>query len=146
MRASHTVVWAGGEHLFRLGIGELRAIEQATDAGISVVLMRLLGQQWKIDDVLSPIRLGLIGGGMEAADAKRTLDRALDSASPYALAITAAAVLSRFLTLNEEDEKPGEQEAGDGQPGLRSETDGPVGPISTSKVLPSDSRPASWTT
>lgn len=132
MRSAHTIVWAGGEHSFRLGIGELRAIEQATDAGVSVVLMRLLGQQWKIDDVLSPIRVGLTGAGMEPEKAKWALDRALETASPYALAITAAAILSRFLTLNEENNPPGESRAEVEPDALRSRTGGQDGLSSTS--------------
>ena len=64
MRGAEEIVWAGGEHAFRLGIGELRAIEQKCDAGCAVVLMRLLSSAWKIDDVVQPIRLGLIGAGM----------------------------------------------------------------------------------
>lgn len=135
MRSAHTIVWAGGEHPFRLGIGELRAIEQATDSGVSVVLMRLLGQQWKIDDVLSPIRVGLAGAGMEPEKAKWALDRALETASPYALAITAAAILSRFLTLNEENDPAGEYQAEADQDALRSQTGGHGG-LSSINVEP----------
>lgn len=111
MRGAEEIVWAGGEHPFRLGIGELRAIEQKCDAGCAVVLMRLLSSQFKIDDVYQPIRLGLIGGGMSERDAQKTLDAALDVASPYALAIPAAEILRRFF-MWESPDQPGEPEAG----------------------------------
>jgi hypothetical protein len=111
MRSSETINWPGGEHEFRLGIGELRAIEQRSNAGCAVVMMRLIGQQWHIDDVVAPIRLGLIGAGMPERDAQKAVEAALDVASPYALAITAAEVLRRFI-MWETDDQPGEPEAG----------------------------------
>ncbi|MBX4992288.1 hypothetical protein ABID08_000719 [Rhizobium binae] len=108
MRGSESIVWPGGEHSFRLGIGELRAIEQRSDAGCAVVLMRLLGQQWKIDDVIQPIRLGLIGGGMPEREAQTALDKALDVASLYSLAVTAADILRRFIMWETDDQPGGE--------------------------------------
>lgn len=116
MRGAEEIVWPGGEHSFRLGIGELRAIEQRSDAGCAVVMMRLLGQQWKIDDVVGPIRLGLVGGGMDERQAQKVLDAALDIASPYALAVTAADIIRRFIMWETDDQpggdQPGEQQAG----------------------------------
>ncbi|MBB2818992.1 gene transfer agent family protein [Rhizobium phaseoli] len=108
MRGAEQIVWAGGEHSFRLGIGELRAIEQRSDAGCAVVLMRLLSSQFKIDDVIQPIRLGLIGGGMQERDAQKVLDSALDIASPYALAVPAADILRRFIMWETDDQPSGE--------------------------------------
>ncbi|KSV79568.1 hypothetical protein N185_00115 [Sinorhizobium sp. GW3] len=111
MRGSEEIVWPGGEHAFRLGIGELRAIEQKCEAGCAVVMMRLLSSAWKIDDVIQPLRLGLIGGGLHEREATKELDRALTLASPYALAVTAADVLRRFI-MWETPDQPGEPEAG----------------------------------
>lgn len=110
MRGAETLVWAGGEHSFRLGIGELRAIEQRSDAGCAVILMRLLSSQFKIDDVIGVIRLGLIGGGMVERDAQKVVEAALDVASPYALAVPAADILRRFI-MWETPDQPGEREA-----------------------------------
>lgn len=111
MRGAEEVTWPGGEHSFRLGIGELRAIEQRSDAGCAVVMMRLLSSQFKIDDVIQPIRIGLIGGGMDERAAQRVIDSALDMASPYALAVTAADIMRRFI-MWEMDDQPGEAKAG----------------------------------
>lgn len=134
MRGAETIIWPGGEHDFRLGIGELRALEQRSDAGCAVVMMRLLGQQWKIDDVIQPIRLGLIAAGMPAPDAQNAIDAALDIASPYALAITAAEILRRFI-MWETDDQPGEQAAGVAkQTQVRSRADEPGGQATTAPV------------
>lgn len=131
MRAAETIVWAGGEHSFRLGIGELRALEQRCDAGVVVVLMRLLGQTWKIDDVLAPLRLGLIGGGMDERSAQKAIDDALSTTSPYALSVASADVLRRFI-MWEGDDQPGELEAGtEMKTRTRSRTDEPDGQATT---------------
>lgn len=136
MRHAETFVWPAGEHQFRLGIGELRGIEQRCDAGVAVVLMRLLSSQFKIDDVISTLRLGLIGAGMPEAEAKRLVDSALDVASPYALSIAAASVLQKFIMWESEDapggDKPGEPKAGPGFPlPPHSEMEKPDGPATT---------------
>lgn len=111
MRGTETLVWPAGEHSFRLGIGELRALEQRCDAGCAVVLMRLLASQFKIDDVVSTLRLGLIGAGMPEREAQKTVDAALEVASPYSLAVTAADILRLAIMWSEEDQ-PGEPGAG----------------------------------
>ena len=111
MRPAEEINWPGGEHKFFLGIGELRAIEQRCEAGCFVVMMRLLSSQCKIDDILAPIRIGLIGGGMSEKDAQQALERALDTASPYTLTVTAARVIKAFL-MWDGDDQPGEAKAG----------------------------------
>lgn len=126
MRAAEEIVWAGGEHSFRLGIGELRAIEQACDAGVSVVLFRLLGSQWKVDDVVSPIRLGLVGGGMAEIEAKKLVGKITGETSLYELSVTAADILRRFIMWDDGD-APGEQKAGKETHRPRSETEKPDG-------------------
>ena len=92
------IVWPGGEHDFLLDIGALRAIESRCNAGIAVVYNRLLDNSWYVDDVIQPLRLGLIGGGMTDRQAKAVLESAYDVANYYSLAIPAAAVLGHFIT------------------------------------------------
>lgn len=135
MRPAEEIVWSGGEHPFRLDIGALRAIEQRSDAGVSVILLRLLGQQWKADDVLSVIRLGLIGGGMPETEARKTLDRALEMASLFALSLTAADVLHRFVMFDGDD-KPGEAPAGTADSPTRSRTEEPAGQATSEPEQP----------
>jgi len=130
MRHVETLVWPGGEHGFLLGIGQLRAIEQRSDAGVAVVMMRLLGQQWKVDDVVNTIRLGLIGGGLPEKDAQQAIDTALETANLYTLAITAAEILRRFI-MWESDDRPGETAAEEEVTSHPSATDAPAGQPST---------------
>lgn len=111
MRPAIEKTWAGGEDRFRLGIGQLRAIEDRCDAGCSVVLMRLLSQRWKVDDVLAPLRQGLLGAGMVEDDVKKKIDKATETESLYALALVSADVLRSFI-MWEGGDQPGEGEAG----------------------------------
>lgn len=123
MHHGKELVWPGGENTFMLNIGELRALEQRTNAGAFVVMTRLLTSQWKIDDVVATIRLGLVGGGMDEKDAKTLVDQTLEQASPYRLTLTAAAILEHALMWDAND-TPGELEAGEGnQTQTRSQTD-----------------------
>lgn len=55
--------WVGGEHLFALDIGALRALQQACDAGPEQILRRITSGTWRINDLFDTIRLGLIAGG-----------------------------------------------------------------------------------
>lgn len=71
---SQALVWAGGEHAFHLGLGELRALQQRCDAGPAWVLTRLRGGHWQVDDVVQPIRFGLIGAGMPEPEARALVD------------------------------------------------------------------------
>ncbi len=134
MRAAEEITWAGGANQFRLAIGELRTIEQRCDAGVAVVMMRLLGQQWKVDDVIQPILLGLIGAGMAEPDAKRAIEKAHSTANMYALAITSAAILQKFIMWDPDGDAPGEAQAGAGsKTQTRLSTDAPGGQSTTAQ-------------
>lgn len=67
--------WADGRHAFRLGLGELEELQERVDAGPAEVLRRLYHGTWKVAEVREPIRLGLIGAGTSAADARKLVDR-----------------------------------------------------------------------
>lgn len=77
MSASVVIRWPGGEHAFRLGIAELRALQQTTDCGPEHLANRISLGQWRVDDLREVLRNGLIGGGMAHVDAVRLIDRAL---------------------------------------------------------------------
>ena len=57
--------WGDSEQRFRLGIGELRELQDKCDAGPFVIYQRLASGTWRVDDVRETLRLGLIGGGMD---------------------------------------------------------------------------------
>jgi hypothetical protein len=96
--ASVTLTWADGEHKFRLAIGQLRELQEKTDAGPVEVLDRLATRRWRLDDVRETLRLGLIGGGMAPVKAlglvKRYVDeRPLMESLPAAQAVLLAAIV-----------------------------------------------------
>lgn len=66
------LTWAGGEHSFDVSkIELLRALQDKCDAGPAWILARLASNQWRVDDVVSTIRLGLEGGGLEKEVARK---------------------------------------------------------------------------
>lgn len=107
-----TRVWVGGEHSFFLGIGQWRALENQCKAGVQLVYLRLLGQQFGIDDVEAPIRLGLIGAGMEDEKARALVTTILDTTQPYKLFPLAFDLISAFWVGGRAD-NPGESSAGE---------------------------------
>jgi hypothetical protein len=112
------ITWDGGEHAFRLGIAELRAIQQKCDAGPAWVLARLANGQWMVDDVIQPIRLGLEGGGMAKAEATRLVKNHVEDRPLTASVMTAQAVLMAAL-YGVEDDPVGEKEAATEKPNRR---------------------------
>jgi len=123
------VIWAGGEHEFRFAIGELRALEKSCDAGVATILTRLLSTQFKVDDIIEVLRIGLQGGGMSQEEAMRTIEKAYPHANLYELCMTACGVLSMFITWKtgkgEDEAEKGEAKAPTTE--SPSTTDEPVG-------------------
>lgn len=111
---SITLNWAGGEHEFALRIGELRALQQNCDAGPEEVLNRIRLGTWKIDDLIEPIRLGLVGSGaMNGPEAGKFVTGLFDKHPKAEFKLTALAILAASL-LGVEDDQPGEAEGADG--------------------------------
>ncbi len=69
--------WSQGEHEFALNLSELRALEDAVDAGFCAIHQRFEYAVWSTNDVIETLRLALIGGGMEAAEAMKIVQRAV---------------------------------------------------------------------
>jgi hypothetical protein len=94
--ASVTFDWADGTFTFRLGIGQIRELQEKCDAGPSVVLRRLAEDAWFVDDLIHTIRLGLIGGGATPAEALKLVRRYVEqrpleeSRSPATIILGAA--------------------------------------------------------
>lgn len=99
------LVWPGGEHHFCLPIDNLRALEQKCDAGPAWILQRLTSQQWRVDDVLETIRLALVGGGMDANDARRLVVKVTGSRPITEFVLTAQAALMAALYGGEDEEE-----------------------------------------
>lgn len=72
--ASVELVFGGDERRFRLGLDQLFALEESLDCGFRECLVRLLSDTWRVRDVREPIRLGLIGAGVDGKKAKGLVD------------------------------------------------------------------------
>jgi len=92
--ASITLDWADGTFMFRLAWGELRLLQEACDAGPNVILHRLQSGEWRVDDIASVIRLGLIGGGMSPTDALKKVRAYVEARPPLENLIIAQVILS----------------------------------------------------
>lgn len=104
--------WADGQYRFRLGLGELRELQEKTGCGPEFLHARLQARNWMVDDARETIRLGLIGGGLDPAAALTLVKRYVDErpASITHKAIVSAILLSA-LTAAPDGEKPGKPRA-----------------------------------
>lgn len=100
--------WADGLKVFRLGWGEIIQLQEACDAGPYVVLQRLITGGWKVQDISSVIRLGLVGGGLEPAKALKLVRDYVESRPPMENTMLASAILNAGL-MGAPDELPGEE-------------------------------------
>lgn len=138
------ITWPGGEHEFKLTIDLLRALQDKCDAGPAFILQRLSTQRWYVDDVVSTIRLGLEGGGMEKEAARKLVTKVLDDRPIAELVMTAQAILMAALYGVEDDpvgESPAGGESGASENPSREEsgaspasTSGPVRSTATSEA------------
>jgi tail tube GTA-gp10-like protein len=94
---SVTFTWADGEYRFRLGIGELRELQDKCGTGPEAIFERLVARTYLVDDVRETLRLGLIGGGMQALRAKGKVDKYADSGTLQVNAVAAYGVLAAAL-------------------------------------------------
>ncbi|GEP12254.1 gene transfer agent family protein [Methylobacterium gnaphalii] len=70
---SRTVVYAeygGRRRRFCLPLDEISELERVCGVGIGAIAVRLSTNQFSVNDVLEPIRLGLEGGGCSALEAE----------------------------------------------------------------------------
>jgi hypothetical protein len=113
MGAPFYMIWPGGEHAFRLNLGELRALQDACGASPFEVSQRLFEKRPRLEDVIEPIRLGLIGGGMDAKEAQRLVKSVEDIDGVGAMLVSASLVM--FNSLYREaarGQEEGERKAG----------------------------------
>lgn len=112
MAQPEVILWAGGEHPFLLRIGELRAIDDRCRDGAFAAWGRLIARQPRFDDVYEVVRLGLIGGGMPAEEARALVAKVEDQHGLGEMLPTATLVLFRAFHRREEvDDAPGKRMA-----------------------------------
>lgn len=98
-----TLNWAGGEHDFVLRLGELRALQDRLDSGPDQINERLGLGAWRVDDLFEILRLGLIGAGKTADEAKRLVIPAFENTPLLELLLPARMVLAAALVGVEDD-------------------------------------------
>lgn len=102
---SITFAWADMEYTFRLGIGELRELQDKTGVGPLDLLQRLQSGKWFVDDIRETFRIGLIGGGLAAAEALRLVKRYVDEFPLLGNVLPARAILSAALVGSPSEKK-----------------------------------------
>lgn len=105
-----TKIWGDGEYTFRLPLGQLRELQDKTQAGPYEVLMRIRAGTWRLDDVRETVRLGLIGGGLPPPAAFQLVARYVDQ-RPLIESVGLAAEILAFAILGPEDDTPGKAAA-----------------------------------
>lgn len=105
------ITWAGGEHEFKLTIDLLRALQDRCDAGPAFILSRLVNGEWRVDDIVSTIRLALEGGGLDKEDARKLVRRHIEEDFGIKHVLLARAILSHTLFTEDGDSDAGEPKA-----------------------------------
>lgn len=136
--AEITLPFGTEERTFRLGLGELRAVQEKCDAGPGELAQRIapvvrairakftladmlaggMMGNWRVDDVREPILQGLIGGGMTPTDAG-VLVRSVFDPRPLALEhlqIAFAVLTAGYLPPEDEPREAAEAPAGEPEP------------------------------
>lgn len=71
--------FAGAERKFHLRLGSILDLEEACGrVGFGGIFKRLSTHEYFVSDIRHVLRLGLIGGGMDASEAKRLIDARID--------------------------------------------------------------------
>jgi hypothetical protein len=112
--------WADGKHVFRLGLAQLEELEDIRGAGTGAICKRCSQGDWFAGDVREIIRLGLIGGGMSPAKAKKMVGRYVDQQPWGENSLLANAILWAAVTgppIEDEDDQQ-EIEGDDENPSL----------------------------
>ncbi len=110
-----------GVQRFRLTIGGAEELEEKCDAGLVVIARRLASGEWKVRDVRETIRIGLVGGGMDATRALVLIER-YASDNLDRLRMLALSILSPVL-FGVPDDPPGKSDPVTGEsPAVSGET------------------------
>lgn len=119
MAEPKVINWGCGEHPFLLRIGECEALDDLTQNGMADFRFRLAQgvergalshAPVKNREVIECIRLGLIGGGMEAGEARKLALRGWDECSRDQLNMICYGIITAAMSGKEHDQ-PGKQAA-----------------------------------
>ena len=90
--SKHTAFFGDGEHTFAMPFPLIEELQKTTGVTIGVLFQRVRSLTFGISDIAETIRLGLIGGGAQPAQAFRLVElyvkqRPLAETLPVALSI-----------------------------------------------------------
>lgn len=126
-----------GTHRFRLPIGQLEELQEKTGVGPFKLLQRLLNGEWHVADVREPIRLGLIGGGMEPLAALTLVRRYIDDRHDWLPQSITARLIVMAAISGAPEEEPGKDDASEDETGAPfSQTDDLPSATFTGQPLP----------
>lgn len=122
------IVWPGGEHPFRLALAQLEGLQKSTDCGPEWLAMKLRSGQWLATEAFEVLRWGLIGGGMDAGAAKKTVGDAFDRHPVGSFKVPALAVMMASLYGPADDPAGKPSPAGETTPEASPEASGSSAP------------------
>lgn len=83
LKAEVVLEWGDGEYAFALKGAQIEELEQVCGkVGFGVIFQRVMLGTWFWADIYQTVRLGLIGGGMGAVEAKRLTDTYIGREKP----------------------------------------------------------------
>jgi hypothetical protein len=108
------LVFGDGPHDFFLSIDGLEELQEKTGFGPEELYRRLGDGTWRSPRCIrEPLRIGLVGGGMSSIDALVLVERYAGPGALIEVKTTAQAVIAASLIgAPDEDDPPGEPEAG----------------------------------
>lgn len=121
------LIWADGTYTFRLGLGNLRELQEKTGCGPLELYRRVTKGTWRVDDISETIRIGLIGGGSTPVDALKVVKRYVEE-RPLLESVPVAQAVIMVALYGPADDQPGEPDRRGSESG---QTEGSPSPPST---------------
>lgn len=90
--------WGGKVRPFRIRIGEMLQLQEACGTGIGAIYFRLVGGQFRIEDVQHTLRLGLIGGGHDPSKARILVQQQIEAVPLMQSQLVAAEILETLFS------------------------------------------------
>lgn len=109
---SVTFDWADDTYTFKLGLKQLRELQEACDAGPEVIRDRIAEAKPNALDLHEVMRLGLIGGGMPAANALKLVRKYVDEVPRAENYLPAFTILNASI-VGPPDDPVGKSQAGE---------------------------------
>jgi hypothetical protein len=119
-----TFEWADGEYTFRLGLREIRLLQEKTGLGPLALFRRIQRDEWRIDDLRETLRLGLIGAGMDDMKALALVKNHFDDRPKVDAKEPAMKIIGAFL-VGVPDDPLGKQKAAEGSSGAMESSPSP---------------------